>query len=780
MHGKGYSYIGKDHQRCDGIPKVTGRGVFIDDIKFPGMLYAKVARSTIAHGYVEEISVSEALTTAGIVSVVTGEGCPVLYGTCLADRYPLAKDKVRFIGEPVAVVLAASVEVASLGASRVRLKYSQLPHIQHPRDAAAKEATLIHECLDTYKHVEGINPLSGTNIFQHFKVRRGCVEQAFKESYLVVENEYSFPLCHHGQLEPHGAVARYEPGSLTIWTSSQAPFVVRREAAHILGMSPSQVRVIVPYVGGGFGGKSDVTIEPLLAYVASKVPGRHIKLVLTREEMFDGTVVGRGAHTRYKTAFSKEGRIIAQKIEAYLSAGGYGDCAVNIVSGLGMAATGPYEVENIEIDAYGVYTNTPPTGAYRGYGHPEAHFGAERQVDCAAGKLGIDPVAIRLLNGIFPGRKNAIGQVMEQHNGRLDLCISAVAEEMAWDGSFDRGIGRKVRGRGIAAYMKAPVMPTNAQSGAIMKLNDDGTISLSLGAVELGQGCYTALVQIAAEALGIPREMIVITQEVDTHYSPYEWQTVASHTTWASGNAILLAAKQLKEKIIGVAAAVLRLPAGELIFGGEAVKTRSGDRTISLKDLAVGYTDSTGKALSAPLIVVGSFVPTGVTYLDSETGQGNMAADWTFGCTGVELEVDRLSGDIGIIRMINAVDAGTIINPMLAEGQIVGAMVQALGGVASEVLLFSEDGEIRNKSLVDYKMPELPDIPPITNIFIETPEETGPFGARGLGEHGTIGVAPAIANAIKDATGLDFRALPITPAAIIQGLKKGGNGSGER
>lgn len=773
MVRKEYHYIGKELKRSDGIPKVTGQGVFVDDIKFPGMLYAKVVRSKIAHGYIEEIDYSEALATGGVVGVITGEDCCVQYGSCLADRYPLAKDKVRFIGEPVAVVLAVSADVASFGVSRVKVKYNKLPHLLHPREAAAKGAASIHEHFASYKHLENIRPVTGTNIFHHFKIKRGSVAQAFHKAHLLVENEYWFPLCHHGQLEPHGAIARYENGSLSIWSSSQAPFIVRKETSHILGLSPSRVRVIVPYVGGGFGGKSDVTIEPLLAYVAAKVPGRYIKLVLSREEMFDGTVVGRGVYARYKTAFSRESLMTAQKVEAYLSGGGYGDCAVNIVSGMGMAATGPYQVEDIEIDVYGVYTNTPPTGAYRGYGHPEAHFGAERQIDIAADKLGIDPIEIRLRNGIIPGRRNAIGQVMQQHNGRLDLCIEAVASEMAWVKPFERGTGRVVRGRGIAAYMKTPVMPTNAQSGAIMKVNEDGTISLSVGAVEMGQGCYTSLTQIAAEALNLPRERIVITQEVDTQYSPYEWQTVASHTTWASGNAIIIAAEKLKEKILAAASLALNLPLVELSLNGEIVKARTGVDSVSLKELAVGFTDSNGKALNAPLMAEGSFLPNDVTYLDSETGQGNMAADWTFGCSGAVLEVDRLSGDIRIIRLVNALDAGRIINPKLAEGQIVGAMVQALGGVISEVLVFSDEGEIRNKSLVDYKMPELPDIPSITNLFIETPEETGPFGARGLGEHGTIGVAPAIANALKDALGLDFCTLPITPDKIMQDLKEG-------
>jgi len=312
LEKKEYSYIGSEIRRCDGIPKVTGQAVFIDDIKFPGMLYAKVVRSTIAHGYISAVDDAASLSTAGVVKVVTGEGCLARYGACLADRYPLAKGKVRFVGEPVAVVLASSTEAAYLGATRVKVSYQKLPHMLDPREAARNCANLIHEQSDSYARVAGICPENGSNVFHHFKIRRGDVERAFRNAHLLVENEYTFPLCSHGQLEPHGAIALYENGTLTMWSSSQAPFVVRKEAAHLLGLSPSAVRVIVPYVGGGFGGKSDVTIEPLLAYTASLMPGRHIKLVLSREEMFDGTVLGRGVYTRYQTAFSKEGRVLAQ------------------------------------------------------------------------------------------------------------------------------------------------------------------------------------------------------------------------------------------------------------------------------------------------------------------------------------------------------------------------------------------------------------------------------------------------------------------------------------
>jgi carbon-monoxide dehydrogenase large subunit len=768
----GYNTVGKNVERIDAYEKVTGRAPFVADLKVPGMLYAKVLRSPYAHAEIKEIDISAALKSRGVVSIITGKDFNRRFGVAVADQTPLAVDRVRYVGEPVAAVVALTEEEAVKALKLIRVEYEELPFAIYPQDAVKKDAPVIHEEFSRYRLAPWLSP-EGGNIYQHFKVRKGDIEKAFKEAYIVVENTYWSPYIHHVQLEPHGAVAQYNhDGSMIMHTSSQAPFVVQHCISELHDIPLNKVRVIVPYVGGGFGGKSDVTIEPLVSCIAKAVPGRPVKLMLTREEMFIGTTVGRGIYSLYKTAVSKEGKILGMEIVNYVGSGGYADYAVNIVSGAAMSATGPYEVPNLKVDCYGVYTNTPPVGAFRGYGHPEAHFAAERQMDLAARSLGMDPSEFRMKNLLVKGRENAIGQIMTEYSGRVDLCVKTVAEELSKQSRPEAGEDVAV-GRGIAAYMKMPIMPPNVQSGAVIKLNGDGTVTVSVGAIEMGQGTYTALSQIAADALGIPIERVHINREVDTAYSPYEWQTVASHTTWGVGNAIIIASEDLKAKLKKAAANALDTDEDRIALDGEKIYSENNrERILSWSDLALGYASPKGTAVTAPIIGEGYFVAQGLENPDPETGQGNVAADWTFGCVGVELGVNKTTGEIRIYRLINAIDAGKIINPMLATNQVIGAMIQALGSTLTEKLIFSDKGTIRNNDLVDYKIPGLEDVPEqIKVIFVETPEETGPFGARGLGEHGAVAVSPAVANALYDAVKVDYFEIPITADKVIKAMK---------
>ncbi|MGB9839084.1 xanthine dehydrogenase family protein molybdopterin-binding subunit [Thermovenabulum sp.] len=768
-----FSYIGKNYKRVDSFEKVTGNAVFTDDMKFPGMLFAKVLRSPIAHGKILEIDISNALKIKGVVKIVTGKDLDVKrVGACIQDQYPIAKDKVRYAGEPVACVIATSKYAAEEAVKEIKVEYEEFPFVIYPQEAIKENSPIIHENVFEYERAGFIKP-EGKNCFHHFKIRRGNIENTFKNAYKIITGEYWVPYVHHVQLEPHCAIALYGyDNTFTIYTSSQAPFVVQNIVSKIHSLPLSNVRVIVPYVGGGFGGKSDVTIEPLVSFLAKMVPGRYVKLSLTREEMFEGTNVGRGVFAKYETAVSQEGKILGLKAQILLGAGGYADYAVNIVNGIGMSATGPYEIDNLQIDVYGVYTNTPPTGAFRGYGHPEAHFACELQMEKIARELKIDPVEFRLKNILGPGKKNAIGQVMNENSGRFDLCVKKVAEEIFKEPREENK--DLLIGRGIAAYMKTPIMPNNAQSGAVMKLNEDKSITLYVGAIEMGQGTYTALSQIAAEALNLPVEKIKIVKQVDTSFSPYEWQTVASHTTWGVGNAILIAAKDLSSKIKKAGSRVLKIPENEVDFNIDYVFSKINPSIkVELEKIASGYVDEKGSAITSPLIGEGSFVPSGLEFLDPETGQGNAAADWTCGCVGVEVEIDKNTGRYHIRKLVNAIDAGKIINPKIARDQVIGAMIQALGATISEVLIFSDKGKIRNNDLVDYKIPGIEDIPDEAKvIFIETPEETGPYGARGLGEHGAVAVSPAILNALYDALKISFNQIPVTPEQILKALEE--------
>jgi carbon-monoxide dehydrogenase large subunit len=663
------------------------------------------------------------------------------------------------------VVIANSEIAAQDALELIEVDYEPLPSILHPRDSVRPGAVQIHEELGRYQHIPQVNPEADKNTAHHYWLRRGDVDEAFQRSELVVEDEYWVPWIAHVQLEPHGAIAQWSGDTFTIWSSSQAPFIIRETVAELYHLAVSKVRVIIPYVGGGFGGKSDVTIEPLIAVAAHKVPGLYVELILTREEMFYGSVIGRGAWGRIKTGVDREGNLLAQEAEIYFGSGGYADYSVWIAQGGGHNATGPYAVPNVHIDSSAVYTNTPPTGAYRGYGHPEVHWMVERQMDRIARQMEIDPYELRRKNLLMPGKENAIGQMMQGYNGRPDLCLQAVEDALKEE--HPASGPRKVRGRGFACFMKSPVMRTNAQSGAIIRFNEDGTISVFTGAIEMGQGTGTVLSQIAAETLKVPFEDVHYAPVVDTEFSPYEWQTVASHTTWAVGNAVRLAALDALDQIKKAAADVFCIPVDQIDAGdGRVYPIGKPEMSMPFSAFGVGYTRADGSSVNNPVIGRGTFVPERLTYPNPKTGRGNMAASWTFGCQGAEVEVDLDTGRIEVVRLISAQDAGTVINPAAARGQIEGAMIQALGAALMEKLHFGDDGRILNSSFVDYRILTTADIPEMEVVFIETKDATGPYGARGLGEHGIVAIPPAIANAVADALGYEFNEIPITPEMV--------------
>lgn len=767
-----YRTIRKELKRIDGAEKTAGTAPFAADLSFPGMLHCKVLRSPFAHALIKKIDTGTAGRAEGVVKVLTGRDVPGPFGVAIKDQYPIAREKARFAGEPVAVVVAMTERAAHEALKLIDVEYEQLPFILNPRDAAAANAPVIHEKLMEYTVLPYV-AREGGNVFQHLKVRKGDAIAAFAKAHTVVEDEFQFPYIQHVQLEPHCAVARYQAdGSVFMHASTQAPFVVQECISELFHLPLNKVQVISAYLGGGFGGKSDITIEALVACVARAVPGRYVRLLLTREEVFTSTSLGRGAVCRYKMGFDRDGALISMEGTGYLAGGGDGDYAVNIVTGMANAGTGPYEVRDLRLDMYGVYTNTPPIGAARGYGHPEVHLAVERLMDRAARALGLTPMEIRQKNLLAEGKTNGIGQVMKHHNGDVRECARIVEKELYNGPKAEAGDDVAV-GRGVAAYMKTPCMPTNAQSGALVKLNGDGTVTVSVSAVEMGQGTYTALAQIAAEALDIPFESVNFKRETDTFVSPHEWQTVASHTTWAVGNAILLAADDLKEKLRDAAAKIFETtPEKVELKDGAAL---CGDRALKWSQFALGWRNPDGSALTRPMVGEGYFVPKGVQNPDPETGQGNAAADWTFGCVGVELGVSRSTGEVTIYRLCHAIDGGTIINPQIARDQVFGAMLMSVGSALTETLVFSEDkGHIRNNTLVDYKAPGFEDVPAETKVFfVETPEESSPYGAKGIGEHGAVATAPAILNAIYDAVGVDFKTLPVTAERIALALKGG-------
>jgi CO/xanthine dehydrogenase Mo-binding subunit len=525
-------------------------------------------------------------------------------------------------------------------------------------------------------------------------------------------------------------------------------------------------------VGGGFGCKAGTTLEGIAIPLSQRLIGRPVKLTFTREEDMVCTFVRQGCHAKIKTGVRKDGRIVAEENTFYWEGGAYTEYGVNITRAGGYASTGPYDIPNVKADSYCLYTNQPVGGPYRGFGMSEIHFAIEQNLDMVAHKMGIDPVEFRRINALRDGGYTVTSQ--ELHNVGLLKCIDHAAEDIVWGEKPKASAPHKVRGKGIACMYKAPSMPNNAGSSAVIKINEDATANLLISAIDMGQGAYTVLSQIAAEVLTIPVSSISVIAG-DTDCTPYEWQTVASRTTYCCGSSVKRAAEDARSQLLELGAIGLGLPEEDVDLKDACVVSKIyPDRRIPIKDLATGLTMPDGSGVHGPIIGRGAFIPPNVRDTDRETGQGEKpVAFWTFGCQAAEIEIDTETGQIEVIRIAAAYDMGKAINPQLVRAQIEGGIVQGIGCALLEQLVMKE-GRVLNPSFTDYKIPAVSDVPKMVIKLVEVPETTGPYGARGVGEAAMVPTAPAIANAIYDALGVRINTLPLTPEKVLSALKKTG------
>jgi len=768
-----YSYVGKDIPRIDAFEKVTGTALYTADMKLQGMLHAKLLKSPHAHARIIRIDTSEAEKLLGVRAILTGKDVPYKFGIYLQDKGMLAQEKVHHVGEPVVAVAADAEEIAEQAVELIKVEYEELPAVFDQRDAMKEGAPLVHERLHEYKHAPFIFPKPHTNIANHFKIRKGDVERGFAEADVIVENEFSQPQIHHVQMETHSSIGQWLPnGQINVWTSAQSPFAVRKLLGIGLGVPIHKIDVQVPYVGGGFGGKAGLHWEPLVVLLSKKAGGRPVKLVMSREEQFHTVAVRQGLYARIKTGVKRDGEITAEEIEYIWDSGANADYAVNVGRAAGYACTGPYEVPNIKCDSLTIYTNHPYGTAYRGFGYPELHWAIERQMDLVAREIGMNPVEFRLKNAALPGCITATGEKLREDVGQVDECIKAVAKEIGWGSKTKQG--KKTRGKGIAALWKAPAMPSFASSSAVAKLNEDGTVILLIGSTEIGQGTPTAFAQLVAEGLQIPIERVKVINRQETDYVPYSWQTVASRGAFMDGNAVLRAIEALKRQVKATAAQVLGMPEDALtISDGRVFVDKEPKKGLSLGEVATCGILSDGRGIRGPILGYGYYTAEGLTDLDPETGQGLPALMWTFGAQGAEVEVDPETGDVRVLKVVTALDLGKALNPSLVKGQIYGGTVQALGQALTEEFIFDEKGALLNNNLTDYKIPRAPDIPDeFVPIMIENPQRNAPYGARGIGEHTTVSLQPAVANAIYDATGVDIYDLPMSREKVWKALMK--------
>lgn len=766
--------VGEDKPRVDAVPKVTGAAQYADDVQFgPGLLHARILRSPHPHARLKHFDASAALALPGVKAVVSGEHTPGFIGLYLQDRHIFCRDRVRYVGDPVAGVVASDEDTAERALALIRVEYEPLPAVFDPEYGASPAAPLLHPDLGQYEVANFIFPRPGTNISNHFKIRRGEVAQAWGQCAAVVERTYRVPQIQHVPLEPHVAVARWDEGDrVTLWASSQSPFAQRNLIAKALHLSQSQIQVIAPYVGGGFGSKAGVSMEALAVALARAVRGRPVKLRLTREEEFYTTFVRQGLVAHFKIGCDAEGRLLAMANTYYWDAGAYTEYGVNMTRAGGYSGTGPYDVPNVQLDSICVYTNHPVGGPMRGFGMPELHAGLEQCIDELAQAMRMDPVRFRLLNCVRGGDTLATGMTM--HPTGLAQCIERAAEAIGWGQTAPPSAPHKRRGKGLAIMWKAPAMPPNAGSSARVQLNEDGTVTLSLGGQELGQGTHTVMAQMVAAALGVPFEWVRITGHIDTDHSPYEWQTVASRLTWSMGNAAVAAARDARQQILELAAEAWKEDPQDLdIVNGQVISYKT-EESRPIRDLVIyGLPNPEGGGwLGGPVLGRGSFMPTYVTGLDPETGQGPRAVvHYTTGAQAVELEVDTETGQVQVLRGVSAFDVGRAINPELVKAQMEGGLVQGLSTALLEALQL-QDGVVRNPSFVDYRIATSADIPPrVESLIVEVPQDDGPWGARGIGEHSMVPTIPAVANALYAALGIRLDAPPYTAEKIYLALR---------
>ncbi len=760
--------IGRSPIRLDAREKVTGRTLYAVDMKRAGMLHAKVLRSPHPHARILRIDAGKARRMPGVSAVVTGEDFPGMVGVTVQDQKFLARDKVRFVGDAVAAVAAVDSETAEECLALIQVEYEPLPALLDPLEAMKTQEVLVHENLSQYATAPGIFPLPGTNICNHFKLRKGVVERGFQESELILEDTYTSHRVQHAHLEPHAAIAQVDPsGRILIWTNTQTPYFTRKAMAKGLNLPLNQVRVICTPLGGGFGGKSYLKAEPICVALALKTRGRPVKLVYTREEEFGVAPVRHPTIIRCKTGMKKDGTWVAQETELIFDTGAYADIGPRVCRNAGFSAAGPYKVPHVRIDSYCVYTNNPVGGAFRGFGIPQMTWALESHLDRMAEKLGIDPLELRLKNAVEEGSLSATGQVL--HSVGLKETLRQAAEKIEW------GKGSApYRGKGIACMHKSTVTPSS--SSAFVKLNEDASATVLCSAVEMGQGASTALAQIASEELGLPVEKISVVPP-DTDVTPYDMASVSSRSTFFAGNAVRRAAADAREQLLQIAGDILEANPKDLVIQGARVMVRGvPEKAIPLTDLPLGeafYVGAkVGRARGRPVLGRGVFTVEDATPLDRETGQGkNPSAFWMYATQAAEVEVDPRSGRVKILRISSAHDVGKPIHPDSIEGQIQGALVMGVGTALFEEMEL-ENGKVKNPNFSEYKLPSALDAPEMIAIIVEEPHSQGPFGAKGLGEPALAPTAAAIANAIYAAVGVRIKDLPITPEKILEGLRR--------
>ncbi|WMM23379.1 xanthine dehydrogenase family protein molybdopterin-binding subunit [Tissierella sp. MB52-C2] len=772
------SSIGITTIRKESWDKVTGSAKYNSDNIPPNTLHAKLLTSTIAHGLIKSINIDKALKSKGVQNIITGDYYPVLTGSIIKDRPPIARDKVRYFGEPVAVVIANSEEEAMKALNLIEVEYDPLPVVASITEALKPNATLVHENLGNYYCPDyTVYPVAHTNMADHVKIRKGNMELGWSQSDVIVESTLYLPKSDHLAMETRNAIAEITPsGIVNIYTSSQSPFAAKEELNRAYKIPEGNIIVHTPLVGGAFGGKATIQLEHLAYLASSAVGGRMVKITNTREDDITISPSKVAAEGKLKIGATKEGIIKALECTYYTDCGAYADTGPRMAKSIAIDCSGPYNIENLHCDSISVYTNHGYVTSFRGFGHGVCTFGIERLLDKLALKLNMDPFDIRIKNAIIEGNTSPTQDIITFSNtGNLTSCLLKLKQLMKWDeGQIIKSEKGTIIAKGIASLWKTSNSPTNASSGVVLTLNDDGSINLNFGASEIGPGMKTTIAQILAERMKMDVENIHVFMDVNTQVTPKHWKTVASMTTFMVGNAALNAAQDLINQLKEIGGIALKCSQDDLEIANQKVYViHRPDIFISFKDLVNGYQYSSGKSIYGQIIAKGSYIVSRLTPLDKETGKGKPSNSWTVAAQAVEIEYNPANYSYRLLKAFTVIDAGRVINPKAARGVVMGGMSMGLGLATREDLIYDKEAILQNSSLRTYKLIRFGENPEYIVDFIETPQIDAPYGARGIAEHGTIGIPAAFANAISLAVGADFDTLPISNEVIWK-TKTGG------
>lgn len=759
--------FGQSVVRRDAWSKVKGEPIYTDDLRLPDMLHGKLVLSEHPHAEIVSIDKSRALAHPGVVAVYTAADIPgrKTFGLVIPHQPVLAEDRVRYVGDPVAMVLAETPEAAAEAARLVSVEYRPLPGVFSPEEALAQGAPELH---------------SGGNILKHVHFEKGDAAAGFAKADVIVEGTYFVPFIEHAYLEPEAGLARLEEdGSITVWTANQGSFPYQRMIAASLDIPVEKVRVIYMMAGGAFGGREEPTVQIHCALGALKT-GRPVKIVLSREESIRMSTKRHAEYLHYRTGATRDGKVVATEIRIYTDTGAYASLGTSVATRSATFAAGPYEIPNAKVDVYAVYTNQPPGGAMRGFGSPQVAFAGESQMDRLARELGMDPIRIREINALEPGKVTITGHRLGGGVG-LKECLAAVKRELNRSPLPQAAPGKRI-GVGVACAYKNVGLGGgyDERVAAWMDLRPDGTVLLRVGCVDNGQGSDSAMAQIAAQASGVSYDLIRVLAS-DTAETPDAGVTTGSRMVFLSGNACLGAGLAFAEAIRKVAAEELGVEPEAISIEGDRVR-------------GIGAADEPGQArslrladLASRLAARGQKVQARYTYEPPKTNPvpervptdpADLSANrlhfsYCFGAQAAVVEVDEKDGSVRVLKLIAAHDLGRIVNPIGAEGQVEGGAVMGLGYALSEEFRCRE-GKIETDNLARLRLPKITDLPELTTILVEDVDPNGPYGAKGMSELPVSPTAPAVCNAIYDAVGVRVTALPATKEKVKALLDKKG------